>query len=125
MTLAQDSINLVDRPLPPAGRQAGTEGGDAGWTFGLEPKIAPGLPSGEAAGLAGEVAEGVPQGAKAALEISDAHPPPARLFAACAASTGVVSQNAASAVRIQSGLRLSSRRPVSNASPSSFTRNSP
>jgi hypothetical protein len=57
MALAQDSVDLVDFPLPPAGWEAGTHGRHAGRAMGFERCIALGLPAGKTAGLAREVVE--------------------------------------------------------------------
>ena len=65
----QHLIDFVNWPLPPAGRQAGTHGGEAGGFAGLAFGVALHLPAGEAAGLGREIVESAHQGVETLAEV--------------------------------------------------------
>ena len=69
VTFPQDRIDLVQLPLPPAGRQTGTHGREAGRAAGFEQGIAFCLPADKSAGLMREIVASTDDGVTTLAEV--------------------------------------------------------
>ena len=76
VTLAQDVVDVMDGPLPPAGREAGAERRDAHQFergIALEQQVTPRLPAGKPPRLAGQTVQGIAQGAETSEQLGGFH----------------------------------------------------